>query len=102
MCSWPPHLDRMSPVIARSGNGIKEFSVRIIHMPKRVSVVLPFFNEERNLPVLHERLRQVIRALPYQFELVFVNDGSRDGSKQFLLGQIRAHPDIRLIDLSRN
>lgn len=71
-------------------------------MPKRVSVVLPFFNEERNLPVLHERLRQVIHPLPYQFELVFVNDGSRDGSKAFLLEQIRAHPDIRLIDLSRN
>ncbi len=71
-------------------------------MPKLVSIVLPFFNEERNLPVLHDRLRQVIRTLPYQFELVFVNDGSRDGSRSCLLGQIQSHPDIRLIDLSRN
>lgn len=71
-------------------------------MPKLVSIVLPFFNEERNLPVLHDRLRRVIQALPYQFELVFVNDGSRDGSRPYLLEQIQAHPDIRLVDLSRN
>ena len=79
-----------------------ESSTRIAYMPKRVSVVLPFFNEERNLPLLHDRLRQVIQTLPYRFELVFVNGGSRDGSKAYLLDQLRSHEDIRLVDLSRN
>ena len=43
------------------------------------SIVVPAFNEERNLPLLHARIAAVMQSLGEQWELVFVNDGSRDG-----------------------
>lgn len=68
----------------------------------RVSVVFPVFNEEGNLRRLVDEVFPVVRALGEPFEVVFVNDGSRDGSLD-LLKELRAgHPEIVIWNLDRN
>ncbi|MCX7002589.1 MAG: glycosyltransferase family 2 protein [bacterium] len=69
---------------------------------KTVSVVVPCFNEEANVPLLHARVSAVFAALPYTLELVLVNDGSRDGTEAAITAL--AHTDARVVGvmLSRN
>ena len=69
----------------------------------RVSVVVPVFNEEKNLPELVSRLRAVMDGTGEPYELVFVDDGSRDGSLAILKQAAAAQPDrIRVLELARN
>ncbi len=68
----------------------------------RVSVVLPVFNEEGNLPRLMEELLPVVRSLGQPFEIVFVDDGSSDGSPGVLRRLAAAHPEVVVFRLDRN
>jgi undecaprenyl-phosphate 4-deoxy-4-formamido-L-arabinose transferase len=69
----------------------------------KVSVVVPVYNEEGNLPELLTRLTAVMDGLGRPYELVFVDDGSRDRSLEILLEAERARPGrIRVLELSRN
>lgn len=66
-----------------------------------LSVVIPFLNEETVLPLLCERLK----ALPgrsFAWELLFVSDGSTDGSVQILEEWAQSDPSVKLIILTRN
>jgi glycosyltransferase involved in cell wall biosynthesis len=66
------------------------------------SVVIPVFNEAEVLPALYSRLTTVMAALGQPYEIVFVNDGSSDGSLTFV-SQLRAHDSrVRIVSLSRN
>lgn len=67
-----------------------------------LSIVIPFFNERAMLPLLLERLLPVVSNLEVSWELVFVDDGSDDGSAEFLIETIRREKRIRLVRLSRN
>jgi undecaprenyl-phosphate 4-deoxy-4-formamido-L-arabinose transferase len=69
---------------------------------RSISVVVPVYNSAQVLPLLVERLEPVLRDLADQFELVCVNDGSRDGSWQVLLELERLNPWVRGVDLMRN
>jgi dolichol-phosphate mannosyltransferase len=71
-------------------------------MKKKVTLVLPYYNEEKNLPILYGRLREITSPLPYDFEFLFINDGSTDGSTDFVLKQVGENSDICLLELSRN
>jgi glycosyltransferase involved in cell wall biosynthesis len=71
-------------------------------MRKHITIVLPFYNEEKNLPVLYERLRQVASTLPYRFEFLFVNDGSSDRGTIFAREAALSGENVRLVDLARN
>ena len=71
-------------------------------MSKTISIVTPFLDEEDNLPVLYKRLVEVLEKEPEAFELVFVDDGSRDGSAQWVAEQARKDSRVRLVRLSRN
>ena len=66
------------------------------------SVVIPVYNEEANIGILYHRMSGVMAALSDAFELIFINDGSRD--KTLLLVKELAQSDyrVRFIDLSRN
>ncbi len=64
-----------------------------------VSVVIPVYNEEAVLPALFARLYPVLDALGEPFEVIFVNDGSRDRSAQMLAEQFRARPDVTRVVL---
>lgn len=71
---------------------------------KKISLVVPFYNEERNVRQFFDRVARVFadEAERYDLEIVCVNDGSRDGTLRELL-DIKEHPAaIRIIDFSRN
>jgi glycosyltransferase involved in cell wall biosynthesis len=67
-----------------------------------LSVVIPMYNEEAVLPLLVERLRPVLDGMGEPYEVVAVDDGSRDATPQLLLVLRRTWPELRLIRLRRN
>ena len=64
-----------------------------------LSVVIPVYNEEENLPLLWEELRSVLEGLGLAVEVIFVDDGSRDGSPEIVRGLREADPRVRLVRL---
>src|SRR5690242_10025538 len=67
-----------------------------------VSVVVPLYNEHENLSELYRRLRTALEALDVTFELVLVDDGSRDATPDLLDELARADARVMAIHLSRN
>jgi undecaprenyl-phosphate 4-deoxy-4-formamido-L-arabinose transferase len=59
-----------------------------------LSVVIPVYNEEAGLPALFARLYPALDALPVSYEVIFINDGSRDRSAALLKDQFMARPDV--------
>ena len=69
----------------------------------KISIVVPLFNEAGNILALAERLRRVIEQNPeFQWEVIFVNDGSTDRSDWLLSGLATKYRWLTVIDLSRN
>ena len=64
-----------------------------------ISVVIPVYNEEDVLDALFERLYPVLDALGQPYEVIFVNDGSRDRSAQMLAAQFHRRPDVTRVVL---
>ncbi|MCC7113967.1 MAG: glycosyltransferase [Burkholderiales bacterium] len=64
-----------------------------------ISVVIPVYNEEAGLPALFARLDPALDALATRYEVIFVNDGSRDRSAAILADQFRARPDVTRVIL---
>ena len=70
---------------------------------KRISLVFPVYNEEQVLPALFERVESLSRLLAgYELEIVFVNDGSHDGSLQLMQRFQARYPRCKILDFSRN
>ena len=68
-----------------------------------ISVVIPVYNEEEGLPFLFERLYPALDALGRSYEVVFVDDGSRDRSVAALREQFQRRPEVtRVVVLARN
>lgn len=67
-----------------------------------ISIVIPVYDEEESLHGLFEALYPVLKATERTFEIVFVNDGSTDGSFGILYDLHKAHPEVRIIDLNGN
>lgn len=72
-------------------------------MSKLISVVIPVFNEEKNIPLVFNEVKKVFVALTqYDFEIIFVNDGSSDNSLLEILKLSREDNHIKGLDFSRN
>ena len=70
--------------------------------PLELSIVVPVYNEEGNVEPLHAELTRVARALGRTYELIFVNDGSHDGTLG-RLAALRARDErLRIVDLAGN
>src|SRR5262249_29370474 len=67
-----------------------------------VSVVVPVFDEAESLPELDREVTEVLGGLGRPYEVVFVDDGRRDGSFQILEKRHRADDRVRVIQLRRN
>lgn len=68
----------------------------------RYSIIAPIYNEEGNIPFLYERISKVMDATGESWELVTVNDGSRDRSIELLEDLSRKDPRIRIVNFARN
>jgi glycosyltransferase involved in cell wall biosynthesis len=67
-----------------------------------LSVVIPVYNEEASLTPLWSELREILEQLELAFEVVFVDDGSRDRSAELIRGFREADPRVRLVRLKAN
>lgn len=66
-----------------------------------ISIIVPIYNEEEALPLFFEEIFKHLQA--YNFELLFINDGSKDGSKKFIKEKIlQSEQKIKLLSFSRN
>lgn len=68
-------------------------------MKPKLSIVIPVYNEQAGLAKLFARLYPALDALGKSYEVIFVNDGSRDNSAQILADQFRARPDVTRVVL---
>lgn len=66
-----------------------------------ISVIIPVYNEEANLSHLMERLRPVMEGMNRRYEIIFVDDGSSDGSLA-LLKRFTTLPEVRIVELTKN
>lgn len=73
-----------------------------VHHKPEISVVVPLFNEQENLAELHARLVQTLEPLGCSFEMVLVNDGSRDATGPMLDDLQRRDDRVVAVHLSRN
>ena len=65
-----------------------------------LSVIIPVFNEENNISPLLERLKKVIKK--YQYEIIFVSDGSTDKTEEIIKNFSQKDKNIKLISFTRN
>jgi dolichol-phosphate mannosyltransferase len=70
--------------------------------PRLLSVVVPLYNEQAIVPPLCDRLLSVLASLGCPWEIVAVDDGSRDQTRALLVERARANPGLRVVCLSRN
>ena len=71
-------------------------------MKKLLSLIVPVFNEEDVIDVSFARMDEAMRALPYEYEILYVNDGSRDGTMAHLRKIAAENPQVRVLSFSRN
>jgi undecaprenyl-phosphate 4-deoxy-4-formamido-L-arabinose transferase len=67
----------------------------------QISIVIPVYNEEKNLHVLRDRLFPVMQGLGKSFEIIFIDDGSRDNSLA-LMQEFAGNEQIKVLELTRN
>src|ERR1035438_9189501 len=68
----------------------------------KLSLVIPVFNEEAVLPLTLRQLRTVLSGMDCDYEIIFINDGSRDASLEILLREAAADIRIKAVSFSRN
>ena len=72
-------------------------------MKKQLSQIVPVYNEEEVLPASYERMSAAMAALEgYDYEIIYVNDGSRDGTMKQLRKIAGEHADVHVVSFSRN
>jgi glycosyltransferase involved in cell wall biosynthesis len=67
-----------------------------------VSVVIPLYNEEENVEILNERLSETMKGLDSDYEIVYVDDGSTDGTLQLLEELQKKDDNVAVLSLRRN
>lgn len=72
-------------------------------MPERISLVVPCYNEKPSLPYFWKEVSAVMDRMAYlNFEVIFVNDGSRDGTLEVLRQMARQDSRVKYLSFSRN
>lgn len=71
-------------------------------MGKLLSVVVSVYNEEQALPLFYQTTKPILEKLSWDYELIFVNDGSRDGSLKILKELAGKDPKVKVVGFSRN
>ena len=69
---------------------------------KKISIIVSVYNEESALRQFYGESKPIFDALPWDYELLFVNDGSSDGSLAILKEFAAQDPKVKLVNFSRN
>ena len=70
---------------------------------EKISVIVPCYNEEESLPIFYKEITKVIKEMGnVEFELLFINDGSKDNTSNILRSLSKKDKRVRYISLSRN
>lgn len=69
---------------------------------KKISVIVPCFNEEESLPIFYKEINKIIKKMSVKFELIFINDGSTDKTLDILRSLSLKDKAVRYISFSRN
>ncbi|MCK5013979.1 MAG: glycosyltransferase family 2 protein [Candidatus Omnitrophica bacterium] len=67
-----------------------------------LSIIIPVYNESKNIPVLYNELNEVLPGLNKKYEIIFINDGSSDNTLENLKEVYSKDRKVRIIDLKRN
>ncbi len=67
-----------------------------------ISIVIPVYNEEENIPILHNKVRSVMKKLNSRYEMIFVDDGSTDSSFNVLERLHRKDKNVKIIKFRGN
>lgn len=67
-----------------------------------ISVIVPCYNEEESIPIFYEEINKVIKKMKIKFELIFINDGSKDKTLSILRELAKKDSKVRYISFSRN
>lgn len=67
-----------------------------------LSIVIPMLNEEENIKQLHQQIKEVLKTLTYQTEIIYINDGSTDSTLDYLREIANQDDRVRILDLRRN
>ena len=68
----------------------------------KLSVIVPVFNERENIPLVHQAIDRALRSTGVSYEMIFVNDGSRDGSEEELDKVARLDQAVKVVHFRRN
>jgi glycosyltransferase involved in cell wall biosynthesis len=90
-------LTRLGPLPLEGPNGVRQ-ALR----PRLVSVIVPLLDEEATIAALYGELRAALDGGPDEWEVVYVDDGSTDGSYQELVRLHAAYTNVRVVRLRRN
>lgn len=91
----------MATVISREEVSSKEPRIIEDSSPS-ISVVIPVYNEEENIPGLYGRVKEVLESLGREWELILVDDGSKDDSFALMCSISRDDPKVKVVKLRRN
>lgn len=70
---------------------------------KKISIIIPCYNEEEVIEISYERITKVMKnILNYSYELIFINDGSKDNTYKILTNIAQNDNNVKIIDFSRN
>jgi glycosyltransferase involved in cell wall biosynthesis len=67
-----------------------------------LSILIPVYNEEGNLSLLYEKLMTALKKAGRPYEVIFVDDGSSDGTMEILLDLREKNPNVKIVSFSRN
>ncbi|SFG16920.1 Glycosyltransferase involved in cell wall bisynthesis [Halobacillus alkaliphilus] len=67
-----------------------------------ISLILPSFNEEKNIPMIYEAIHNQMEPLSYNYELIFIDDGSQDHTLESIQMLASAHDQVKYISFTRN
>ena len=71
-------------------------------MRKKIAIVIPSFNEEGNIEIMAKSIKDTMQVLPYDYELIFVDDGSSDNTLIKLKELSQSYDNLFFVELSRN
>ena len=68
----------------------------------QISVIVPLYNEKKNVPILYHSIQKVLRDLSKTYEMVFIDDGSNDGTRTILKDLADKDPMLKVILFRKN